>query len=285
MIPIHDIAEQEKKEIRMNELMTLTHYDSSEAHRHHYLEFFVFLKGGGTHLIDFIEFPIEDFSIHIVAPRQVHQVKRSLDSNGFVFLFEMSTFDQSTSIDQFLLDHECLSVMENQPNYRFLPEFHHQLRYLVEQAWKDYQSEHPLKNQFVLHHLSLLILHCLGLKKTTNDQQDAKNADIYSAFRRLLSKQYKEVKKVKDFAKLLHISEKQLNEITQQRSGETASSLIYKQIILEAKRLLNTGISTKETAYELNFMDPAHFSKFFKSQTGLSPSEFAKIHASGGNVH
>ena len=31
MIPIHDIAEVHKKELRMNQLVTLTHYDSSEA--------------------------------------------------------------------------------------------------------------------------------------------------------------------------------------------------------------------------------------------------------------
>ena len=84
---------------------------------------------------------------------------------------------------------------------------------------------------------------------------------------------------MKDYAQALKLTEKQLNEITRQRSGETAASLIYKQVILEAKRLLNMGISAKEAAYELNFIDPAHFSKFFKAQTGLSPSEFKNIHA------
>ena len=43
---------------------------------------------------------------------------------------------------------------------------------------------------------------------------------------------------------------------------------------MEAKRLLNTGISIKETAYALNFDDPGHFSKFFKTKTNISPSEF-----------
>jgi AraC family transcriptional activator of pobA len=77
----------------------------------------------------------------------------------------------------------------------------------------------------------------------------------------------------------LNITEKQLNEILHQRTGETVSTLIYKQLILEAKRLLNTGIAAKEVAYELNFQDPAHFSKFFKTQTGLSPSDFKNVHA------
>ncbi|MDC1385752.1 helix-turn-helix domain-containing protein [Crocinitomicaceae bacterium] len=49
--------------------------------------------------------------------------------------------------------------------------------------------------------------------------------------------------------------------------------------MLEAKRLLQTGMSAKEVAYDLNFDDPGHFSKFFKSKTGCSPSEFRNVHA------
>ena len=58
MIPIHDIAESKKRDIQINQLETLTHYDSSEPHRHKYFEFFYFQKGGGTHTIDFEEFSL-----------------------------------------------------------------------------------------------------------------------------------------------------------------------------------------------------------------------------------
>lgn len=100
----------------------------------------------------------------------------------------------------------------------------------------------------------------------------------YIAFRRLLNSEYKTLKKVTDYAALLNLTEKQLNEIVFKRTGETVSALIFKQVILEAKRLLNTGIPAKEVSYALNFLEPGHFSKFFKNQTGISPSEFKKIH-------
>ena len=57
-------------------------------------------------------------------------------------------------------------------------------------------------------------------------------------------------------------------------AGKSASEIIYNQLIMEAKRLLRTGISVKETAYALQFDDPGHFSKFFKNKTGSSPSDF-----------
>ena len=82
------------------------------------------------------------------------------------------------------------------------------------------------------------------------------------------------MKKVKEYANALHLTEKTLNEIVKKHTGNSTSNIIYKQIIMEAKRLLNTRMSIKETAYELKFDDPAHFSKFFKTKTGLSPSEF-----------
>jgi AraC family transcriptional activator of pobA len=279
MIPIHDIDEVHKKELKMNQLVTLTHYDSSEAHRHNYFEFFVFLKGGGNHLIDFVEFPILDNSIHIVAPGQVHQVKRELDSSGYVFIFEPNLFDHSKEIENLLFDHICLEVTEFPPNYHFDSSFKDELILNVEKTWQEYNSKEPFKNLIVLNHLFNIILHCLRSKKNAHSDNDLKNNDVYTSFRRLLNKEYKTLKKVKDYASILNITEKQLNEILHQRTGETVSTLIYKQLILEAKRLLNTGIAAKEVAYELNFQDPAHFSKFFKTQTGLSPSDFKNVHA------
>jgi AraC family transcriptional regulator, transcriptional activator of pobA len=112
MIPIHDLEEHEKKEIKMIELDTALKNDSTEPYRHHYFESFVLLKGGGTHIVDFVEFPIESNSIHIVTLGQVHKVKRKLNSTGFVFLFDLLHFDQQKQIEQLLFDHTCLDVNE-----------------------------------------------------------------------------------------------------------------------------------------------------------------------------
>lgn len=279
MIPIHDISETQKKVVRMNELVSLTHYDSSEAHRHNYFEFFIFLKGKGNHIIDFVDFPIESYSIHIVAPGQVHQVKRELDTNGFVFLFELNLFHPSQLIENFLFDHMCLDVHEFSPTYHFPESFNSDLEYLVTKAWEEYRSEDEFKNQFVQNQLSQLLLYCMRSKATITNDTDIKHNDLYISFRRLLHAEFRNLKKVKEYAEALNVSEKYLNDIVTQRTGENVSSLIYKQLILEAKRLLNTGIPAKEVSYALNFIDPGHFSKFFKTQTGLSPTDFKNVHA------
>ena len=77
MIPTHSSDKTNRGEVIVNRLSTLSDYDFSEPHRHNYFEFFCFLEGGGHHIIDFREVPIESNSIHIVAPGQVHQVNRA----------------------------------------------------------------------------------------------------------------------------------------------------------------------------------------------------------------
>jgi AraC-like DNA-binding protein len=59
--------------------------------------------------------------------------------------------------------------------------------------------------------------------------------------------------------------------------GKTAGEVIRDRKLLEAKRMLvNLDLNVSEIAYQLNFSDSSHFSKFFKKHTGRSPEEFRK---------
>lgn len=277
MIPIHDFSGQNAKAIKVNQLNELTNYDFGQPHRHNYFEFFVFQKGGGFHMIDFVEFPIESNSIHIVAPGQVHMMKRELNSNGHVILFETDVFESNHFVSNFLFDHICLSLDEFPPTYLFSVDKQQEIKNTMQVIWKDYQSDAQLKNEFVLSNLIVLLIQCMRTRENIATGEAGKTNKLYADFRRLLKNNFSKIKKVKDYAQTLAITEKQLNEIIQARTGLSASAIIYRQLILEAKRLLKTNISAKEVAYELNFDDPAHFSKFFKTQTGISPGDFQKI--------
>ena len=277
MIPIHDLVDGQAQAIRVNKLGALNNYDASEHHRHNYFELFIFEKGSGKHQIDFIDFEITSNSVQIVAPGQVHQMKRDLDTNGYVILFETSVFESNSLITDFLFDHICYDVSELSPLYNFTPEVERQLIQMADTIWQDYESDNALKNDFILSNLNLICIQCMRSIQKNKPEQN-KHQQIYQEFRRMLRSNFTNIKKVKEYAAALSITEKQLNEIVSNKTGQSTSTIIYRQIVLESKRLLNTGLSAKETAYDLNFDDPGHFSKFFKKQTGLSPSEFQKIH-------
>lgn len=275
MIPIYNLIDKNEGTIRIVKLDALTHYDTTKPHRHNYFELFIFERGEGSHQIDFHAFPIRSNSVHIVAPEQVHQVRRELNTNGFVILFDPVILQDHAPVADFLFDHMCLDVGEFHPVYEFEEEIGKQIVTSASMLWEDQLSGKALRKEFMQHHLSLICIFCMRTLKgeTTGGMQ----SDTYSAFRRLLRSNFKEIKKVKDYAMALNVTEKKLNELVNLKTGLSCSALIYRQLILEAKRLLNTNISAKEVAYALNFDDPAHFSKFFKSQTGVSPSQFQKV--------
>lgn len=277
MIPIHDFSLHNTKSVKVIQLDQLTNYDFGQPHRHTYFEFFVFQNGGGKHLIDFTDFDIESAAVHIVAPGQIHLVKRAQDSNGYVILFEADVFESNQLISNFLFDHICLDTTEQSPVYHFSQSTGEDIKRTVKLMWEDYNSNAPLRNEFVLNNLSALFIHCIRSRPVNWETGSEKNLTVYSRFRRLLKNNFKFIKKVKDYAAELGVTEKQLNEITREKTGKSVSAIIHEQVILEARRLLKTGHSAKETAFELNFDDPAHFSKFFKSQTGISPGDFQKV--------
>lgn len=270
LIPIHSTDKTERKEIVVVRLSGLNEYDYGVPHRHEYFELFYFKKGKGTHMIDFKEFEIKSNSIHIVAPGQVHQVKRELDSEGFVYLFELDSLRAAESVNTFLFDHVCYGIEEQNPVYELEEQtipFLNQL--ILRMGNEDTSSE--FGQLFTQNGIQQLCLECMSL---TRDKKQPQVDSVYGRFRKLLFTNYRQMKKVKEYASAMNITEKLLNDEVKKHAGVNASQLIYHQIILEAKRLLLTGMTTKEAAYNLHFDDPSHFSKFFKSQTGMTPSNF-----------
>lgn len=270
MIPTHDSGKTQRREIIVNRLKRLNGYDFNNPHRHNYFEFFYFLKGGGHHKIDFIDFPIKEGSAHIVAPGQVHQMNRELDSEGFVILFELNAIEAPLAIQDFLFEHICMDASEKTPSFFFSVSEREILNTKIQSIWELFNSNDALSKLSLRNEIHSFCIACMKKAKhiTTIKQSE------YMQFRKLLHANFSEMKKVREYAEALNLTEKSLSEMVKKHTGLSTSNIIYKQLIMEAKRLLNTQISIKETAFALNFEDPAHFSKFFKTQTGFSPSEF-----------
>ena len=270
MIPTYSSEKTNNMKIVVNHLAQLNTYDFTEPHRHDYFEFFYFKKGGGTHYIDFVEFEIHDNSVHIVAPGQVHQMKRELDSEGYVVLFELSALNPPKLIEEFLFEHICFDAEELKPLFRFKDQDKATLYARIESIYEKYNEDSSLSQLRIMSEMQLFCLSCMEY----SEMKDIVIHSAYMDFRKLLRKHYQQLKKVKEYAEKMNITERTLNDIVKQNSGKSASEVIYLQLVMEAKRLLRTGISVKETAYALNFDDPGHFSKFFKNKTGESPSDF-----------
>ncbi|MCS4224583.1 helix-turn-helix domain-containing protein [Sphingobacterium sp. BIGb0165] len=99
--------------------------------------------------------------------------------------------------------------------------------------------------------------------------------DLIRKFNLLLECNFKIEHEVRFYAGELNKSPKTLANVFSLLKFPSPSSLIQKRIMLEAKRYLNyTDRSAKEIAYQLGFISPAHFSRFFKQHAGDTISAF-----------
>lgn len=98
---------------------------------------------------------------------------------------------------------------------------------------------------------------------------------LYNDFLKLVSQYYLTIRKVADYADMLHVSPDHLNRAIKSCSDKTAHEHIDEMLLMEAKAyLLYTSLTVAEIAYKLEFSDPAHFNRFFKKHCELTPADF-----------
>ncbi|MEP2239149.1 MAG: helix-turn-helix domain-containing protein, partial [Maribacter sp.] len=94
-------------------------------------------------------------------------------------------------------------------------------------------------------------------------------------FKNQVEENYIKTRNVKDYAEMLSITTKNLNEVVKEFTLDTAKTFIDNYVILEAKRaIVSTDLSFKEIAFELGFDELTNFTKFFKNKVQLSPKAF-----------
>ena len=99
--------------------------------------------------------------------------------------------------------------------------------------------------------------------------------DLVRNFNLLVEANFKTQHEVRFYAGKLNKSPKTLANVFALLKIPSPSTLIQKRILLEAKRLLNyTDKSAKEITYQLGFISPAHFSRFFKRHSGDNISTY-----------
>lgn len=103
------------------------------------------------------------------------------------------------------------------------------------------------------------------------------NPRIYD-FLKLLDLYFLSKRGVAFYAEKLNITSNYLTTLCKRYFRSTATKVIDGRIILEAKRLLTSGVSVKETANALNFQDTSYFSRFFKHHTKSTPTEFVALY-------
>lgn len=103
----------------------------------------------------------------------------------------------------------------------------------------------------------------------------SRNEEYFINFIRLLSENFRRERTVGFYASQLCITPKYFTTLIKRVSGKTAATWIDEYVILEAKNLLRySSMSIQEVSYALHFPNQSFFGKYFKQQTGMSPSAY-----------
>ncbi|MHA7609751.1 AraC family transcriptional regulator [Elizabethkingia meningoseptica] len=139
------------------------------------------------------------------------------------------------------------------------------------------ELEEHFKEEMIYHHFSLLLFEIANYIKKEGDSKNkiSRDEDLTTKFFTLVKENYKQQHSVQFYAEQLFITRKYLSKVIKKTLNKTPKDVINQTLTIEAKLLLKrSNANINEIAASLSFSDQAMFSKFFKKQTGQSPSEY-----------
>ena len=255
------------------------HYENlHRSHRHSFYHFVLFLKGKGSHTIDFERMAVKPYQIYFMIPGQVHSWHFESDMEGYVVHFEASLFSGFLQNTQYLEQFQFFKG-NSQDGVIQLPAAVHKK---VVELFESMLSEILENTEQNMDMIRLLLLELFILIDRAGDAKKRKiiapqKLTLLRNYQQLIDKHFRDIKLPKEYADLLYITPNHLNALCQDLLGKTAGDLIHERVILEAKRLLtNADMTVTQIAYNLNFQDNSYFNRFFKKEVGVTPDEFRK---------
>ncbi|XZF14179.1 helix-turn-helix domain-containing protein [Chitinophagaceae bacterium MMS25-I14] len=240
--------------------------------------FFALLYNSGKIKVNYDDQTIQDPDSYLVfhSPNLVYSFAHNNALEGYVIYFKPEAFSF------------------------FKPDFHQQFTLFDPHRTNLFKFEHNMFNQLAPHfeavftayeqsdkdwhleaRLKLLGLLCyldgVALERNKNIVPATRQEQLVRNFIQLIDNNYINKRTVKEYAELLSVTTNYLSQSVKQVSGRNALTFIAERLATEAKSLvLYTNFEISQIAYQLNFSDPNNFGKFFKKQTGISPSAFRR---------
>jgi AraC family transcriptional regulator, transcriptional activator of pobA len=252
------------------------------AHVHSFYQIIWFTKGHGKHFVYFNEFEVTPNSFFFIPKDQIHYFDDNLAYEGVIIHFnEEFIIDHENDIDMFL-KYSIFNDFENELFFKTSKDSSENFLNLISQLRKEIEVQENFGHKEYLKHLLKLFLisiQRIGKRNTFKELSVNNNHHItFLKFKKLLDVNFKRKHSVGEYAEMLNISSKTLANCSKEIIDKTPLEIINERIILEAKRLIShSSLNINEIGFQLGFEDPSYFVKYFKKQTGKTPSDFRKV--------
>jgi AraC family transcriptional activator of pobA len=235
-------------------------------------------KGTGHCRIDLEDYKINNNSVCLIPPNRYFQFKPSGDLSGIIISFDACflTFAIQGSGEAFIADTEVEMRMVN------VIELSRDIA-LLENLCREMREELQAPDILQLESISGLFKRFLVQLRRCGriirqEEPSTRKMRLFHDFYQKVDRHYKSKKFVSEYARELSVTASYLNDVVRHVTGHSASYHISQRVIQEAKRqALYSDANMKMVANSLGFIDPAHFSKFFRRGAGINFSEFKKV--------
>lgn len=248
-----------------------------DAHRHDALLQFLYIRGGGGQVL------IENSMIDLVPPcvimlpaQTVHGFNFAPNVDGLVVTVAQRSIEALASIAAPglvpVLQRAGVSRMSahSVKESAFLP--------IVELLEKEFRATNRGHMAAGMSLLIALFVHVVRLCESASAPSVAsteRRAQQIKRFRELVAAHFREHRPVEFYAQKLGMTVTQLGRICREEISSSPLAMINEHLVREAQRdLVYSSMSVKQIAHGLGFADIAYFSRYFRKQTGVTPTQF-----------
>lgn len=241
-----------------------------QPHKATFYQIIWLTEGEAVFRIDFRDITIRANEILIISAGQVCEFDVRSDYSGKIILFTDAFFTMTELDSNFLHTSEILNPVSLNKTVSICPRLAENLTTLLSEELK-----HPVdkfQTGIAQSHLRVILLE-------TERQLTASHSTLIDnvgrKFYNAVEQHFKESRNTEYYVSLLGINEKTLSREVKALTGNIPKIYIDSRTILEAKRLLSySNLTIKEIGFELGFDEPTNFNKYFRKQTGVTPTVF-----------
>ncbi len=243
---------------------------------------FIFKSAAGKHILNEHSIPVTSSSIHFVAPGLQHSFKQLRHASGYCIEFSEDFFYLNTENKDLLFRLPFFSYELKLPQFNIPKDEFDNIYIIAEDIANEFKRKRSFYEKIILSGLNNILLKYKRVSEnihTKREKADYTSLELVAKYQRLIKEHFCKQHLVNFYADKLNLTSNYLNVVVKKATGQRASDLIHKQLILESKRLLiHTKLSHKEVAEDLGFSDQSYFTKFFKLHTGHKPLDWFRLH-------
>jgi AraC-like DNA-binding protein len=264
-------------EIRTLDQCTCNELSARQADQNNGYRIIWVQKGDGIFKIDLHCLNIKENVVYFLCPGQIcmFDAEGKLDGYYIYLSPEVIHLSDRWSISPFFAPkYNLFTIRSIQPDL----DLQKDLEDIMVKMLKEFSFFTPSKLEILkgLFHIFIIYL-SNGSELIQVKERSDRGSELAGEFFDLLNNHYRTKKMVSEYASILYVSPNYLNRSVKKTSGFAARYHIHQAIVVEAKRqAIYTSSTMKEIAYFLGFKDYAHFSKFFKNNSGMNFTSFKK---------